>query len=145
MARSRAGRRGLVALLGGALALSGILAVPEAASAATSTRGLLAGLTVVAEHPRGLAAAARPRWSDLDADGCLTSQQVLLRDARTSPREAAGCHLTGGAWVGALDGARLTSDGVRVAQLVENDIVEEYAILVDGLGGDEREVEIVAA
>ena len=107
-----------MALLGGALALSGVLAVPEAASAATSTRGLLAGLTVAAEHSRGLAAAARPRWSDLDADGCLTSQQVLLRDARTPPREAAGCRLTGGAWVGALDGARLTGADVRVAQLV---------------------------
>jgi hypothetical protein len=104
-----AGSRGIRACVAAVVAAAGVslsVVVPTSASAAaTPSRELFAGLVVAREHGP-VSAVPTPRWADLDGDGCLTPNDVLVRDAVTPPRQRAGCRLTGGVWRDSLRGGR---------------------------------------
>src|SRR4051794_30998363 len=94
-----------VALLAGAL-IAG--AGTASATTSVSTKTLLASLPTASEHRGGYSAAAFGSWSDADGDGCVTSREVMIRDALDAPQVASGCTLSGGRWKSRYDGKRVT-------------------------------------
>jgi hypothetical protein len=73
------------------------------ASASVSTRMLLHKLTVGPTYHSGYQRSKFALWS-AHPDGCDTREKVLIRDAVTAPRVAAGCALSGGRWRSPYDG-----------------------------------------
>jgi hypothetical protein len=105
-----------VALAAGGLTLA---AAPATASTAVSTKTLLGQLCVASEHHGGFTTAAFGGWTDADHDGCNTRQEVLIRDAITSPVVGSNCTLSGGSWTSRYDGMRVTdASKLRIDHLV---------------------------
>ena len=86
-----------------------ITALATRAGATTvSTRTLLAGLMVGAEHTAGYDRSKFPLWIDADHDGCDTRDEVLIAEAVTAPHVGSGCTLSGGTWFSKYDGISTT-------------------------------------
>src|SRR4051812_35829979 len=111
-------RRLLSSAVGLALAAGALTVAAPGAGAATSpvsTRALLSGLVVAAEHHGGYTSSAFGSWIDTDDDGCATRKEVLLRDASTAPHVGGGCTLTGGRWLSRYDAKRVTTASAMTA------------------------------
>ena len=67
---------------------------------------LLDRLAVARERWDGYDRALFVHWTDEDADGCDTRQEVLTREARSGLRwaDGPGCRIVSGAWYSAYDG-----------------------------------------
>jgi len=48
-------------------------------------------------------------WIDEDRDGCDTRKEVLIAEAIIKPSVSKGCLLSGGAWLSAYDGKKITN------------------------------------
>ena len=90
-----------------------VVGVAVATSAQADTRRdairVLNALPVSVERPDGYDRELFRHWSDLDADGCDTRQQVLI-DERTAGR-IDGCDVVGGRWVSVYDGVETSESG----------------------------------
>lgn len=86
----------LVALFGG------IFASPALADTRRDAIRVLNSLPVSAERASGYDRELFRHWSDLDADGCNTREQVLI-DERIAG-QVAGCDVLGGRWRSMYDG-----------------------------------------
>lgn len=86
----------LVALVGG------IFASPALADTRRDAIRVLNSLPVSAERASGYDRELFRHWSDLDADGCNTREQVLI-DERIAG-QVAGCDVLGGRWRSMYDG-----------------------------------------
>ena len=90
-----------------------VVGVAVATSAQADTRRdairVLNALPVSVERPDGYDRELFRHWSDLDADGCDTRQQVLI-DERTAGR-IDGCDVVGGRWVSVYDGVETSEPG----------------------------------
>src|SRR3954471_5783091 len=103
--------------LGAGCLIAGV--APAAASTAVSTKSLLQSLTVAAEHRGGFSNAAFGPWRDADGDGCVTRDEVVIRDALDAPQVGSGCSLSGGRWKSRYDGQYVTdASQLRVDFLV---------------------------
>ncbi|MFC9595800.1 HNH endonuclease family protein [Streptomyces sp. NPDC056944] len=112
-------------MLRGAAALSLVLApiaVPSAAVAAPSAPSSAEVLSLadavlqipLADESRvGYTRDKFKHWNTgLDpADGCNTRNEVLLSEATVAPEVAAGCKLSGGAWLSYYDGQEVNDPG----------------------------------
>ncbi|MER5967505.1 HNH endonuclease family protein [Streptomyces sp. NPDC002057] len=98
------------------------LALPSAATAAPSAPALAEVLNLadavelvpLADESRtGYERTKFKHWnSGLDpADGCNTRNEVLLAEATQAPTVAAGCKLSGGAWLSFYDGQEVNDPG----------------------------------
>lgn len=86
----------LIALFGG------IFASPALADTRRDAIRVLNSLPVSAERASGYDRELFRHWSDLDADGCNTREQVLI-DERIAG-QVAGCDVLGGRWRSMYDG-----------------------------------------
>ena len=121
MGRSAAACRAGSVITALALAAAGLVGGAGSASAATavSTKTLLQGLPVAAEHHGGYSSTGFASWVDADGDGCKTPQEVLIRDASDPPTVGSGCTLTGGSWYSRYDGVTVSdSTQLRIDSLV---------------------------
>ncbi|MBI2776725.1 MAG: HNH endonuclease [Chloroflexi bacterium] len=72
---------------------------------------LLADLRVAPERRDGYQRSLFEYWIDADGDGCNTRAEVLIAEAASAPTVGEGCAITGGAWVSAYDGLRISASG----------------------------------
>jgi hypothetical protein len=102
--------RRLPAVVAVLAAVAVTFAVAPSAEAVTrvSSRQLLNGLTVKAEHHRGYDRAKFAGWEDADGDGCDTRDEVLMHEAVSLPRIGSGCSLSRGRWLSKYDGVTTT-------------------------------------
>ena len=85
---------------------------PDAATGASSTRELLASISIQKENGTGYVRTLFPHWKDLDGDGCDTREEVLIRDSITKAQvDPYGCQVVAGDWVSPYDGAKWTDRG----------------------------------
>ncbi|MFD3622536.1 HNH endonuclease family protein [Streptomyces sp. NPDC058676] len=101
--------RGLVPL---ALALTPLLApAPVQAARPLLLPDALGQIQGAQESREGYSRAKFKHWNggEDSADGCNTRQEVLISEAVEAPTVAAGCSITGGAWLSYYDGQRVTS------------------------------------
>jgi hypothetical protein len=90
-----------------ALVATGLVAVPQAAQAATYSAPLseaVADLPVASEVRTGYDRDLFKLWTDADGDGCSTRDEVLIAEAEEAPRIGSGCALSGGRWYSYYDG-----------------------------------------
>jgi hypothetical protein len=90
-----------------ALVATGLVAVPQAAQAATYSAPLseaVADLPVASEVRTGYDRDLFKLWTDADGDGCSTRDEVLIAEAEEAPSIGSGCALSGGRWYSYYDG-----------------------------------------
>ena len=89
-------------------------------AAGVSGRALLSRLRVVQESSAaGFLAWSFGGWRDVDADGCSTREEVLLRESREPAQLGSGCRVVSGRWVSSYEGRNSASPaGLRVDGLV---------------------------
>jgi hypothetical protein len=124
-------RRAFVAVIGAALAASGIAAGGNAPAAAApvverathveqaapafaarktaSSRVLLRRLDTASERRAGYVRSKFRHWVDVDRDGCDTREEVLIAEARSKPTVGAGCSIRGGSWLSVYDGKTISN------------------------------------
>ncbi len=84
---------------GAVIGLPGLDSPPAPGTAA----GLLAQLPVTAENPSHYDRDLFPHWSDTDADGCSTRDEVLISESLTPVTVGAGCAVSEGRWYSPYD------------------------------------------
>ena len=75
----------------------------------SSVLDLLATIRIVPEYSIGYDRDLFPHWKDLDADGCDTRKEVLIRDSRTAAVVGSSCTVSSGTWYSPYDGATWTN------------------------------------
>ncbi|GAA4698253.1 HNH endonuclease family protein [Nocardioides conyzicola] len=94
------------------LVVTGLVAVPTAAQAATYSAPLsqaVADLPVAGEVRTGYDRDLFTLWVDADGDGCNTRYEVLIAEAEEAPSVGSGCALSGGRWYSYYDGVSQTA------------------------------------
>lgn len=71
--------------------------------------GQLARVRISPEYTAGYDRDLFPHWKDIDADGCDTRKEVLIRDSRTPAVIGASCAVVSGSWYSPYDGASWTN------------------------------------
>ena len=66
-------------------------------------------LVVAEDKTSGYNRSAFKHWIDSDKDGCNTRAEVLIDEAIVKPKIGPKCKLTGGEWVSAYDGKKVTN------------------------------------
>jgi hypothetical protein len=83
------------------LILVGQLSIPASASTLQ--------LVVAEDKTTGYNRSLFKHWIDADKDGCNTRAEVLIEEAVVKPKIGPKCKLTGGEWVSAYDGKKVTN------------------------------------
>ena len=81
--------------------LIGQLSIPASASTLQ--------LVVAEDKTTGYNRSLFKHWIDTDKDGCNTRAEVLIEEAVVKPKIGPKCKLTGGEWVSAYDGKKVTN------------------------------------
>jgi hypothetical protein len=66
-------------------------------------------LVVAEDKTTGYNRSFFKHWIDADKDGCNTRAEVLIEEAIVKPKIGPKCKLTGGEWVSAYDGKKVTN------------------------------------
>jgi len=66
-------------------------------------------LVVAEDKTTGYNRSLFKHWIDADKDGCNTRAEVLIEEAIIKPKIGPKCKLTGGEWVSAYDGKKITN------------------------------------
>jgi hypothetical protein len=66
-------------------------------------------LVVAEDKTTGYNRSLFKHWIDADKDGCNTRAEVLIEEAVVKPKIGPKCKLTGGEWVSAYDGKKVTN------------------------------------
>jgi hypothetical protein len=66
-------------------------------------------LVVAEDKNTGYKRSLFKHWIDVDRDGCDTRAEVLIEEAVVKPKIGPKCKLTGGEWVSAYDGKKVTN------------------------------------
>ena len=98
-------RISLVAVVMAALTF-GFAPVGSAATKVDPVR-ILNSLPVSSEATSGYSRALFSHWSDLDADGCDTREEVLIQERVSG--QVSGCKVVNGEWVSQFDGVSTTN------------------------------------
>ena len=98
-------RISLVAVVMAALTF-GFAPVGSAATKVDPVR-ILNSLPVSSEATSGYSRALFSHWSDLDADGCDTREEVLIQERVSG--QVSGCKVVNGKWVSQFDGVSTTN------------------------------------
>ena len=98
-------RISLVAVVMAALTF-GFAPVGSAATKVDPVR-ILSSLPVSSEATSGYSRALFSHWSDLDADGCDTREEVLIQERVSG--QVSGCKVVNGKWVSQFDGVSTTN------------------------------------
>jgi hypothetical protein len=66
-------------------------------------------LETSSDRTTGYSRASFKHWIDSDKDGCNTRAEVLIEEAVVKPKVGSKCKLTGGEWISAYDGKRVSN------------------------------------
>jgi len=75
----------------------------------TSASASTLQLVVAEDKTTGYNRSLFKHWIDADKDGCNTRAEVLLEEAVVKPKIGPKCKLTGGEWISAYDGKKVTN------------------------------------